>query len=125
VNALQMARTAYSSAAAPIRTPRDTEYGAFMRVTQQLKAASEQQNKDYAAFVRALYDNRKLWTILAKDVADDDNGLSRDLRAHIFYLAEFTQLHSSKILGKTATVDALIEINTAIMRGLQQNGVAA
>ena len=45
--------------------------------------------------------------------------LPDDLRARIFYLAEFTDQHTRKVLNGRDTAGPLIEINTAIMRGLR------
>lgn len=121
MNATIMAQNAYSSTTAPIRTDRGTEYDIFARVTHGLKSYSASQN--YPAFIAALHENRQYWTLLAVDVADSDNGLSPALRAQIFYLAEFTISHTSKVLSGDATVDALIDINTSVMRGLSQQEV--
>lgn len=128
MNALNMARMAYSSTskgAAPIRTPRGTEFDVIARITSQLKAAAADPKRDYAAFVRALHENRRLWTIFATDLADSDNTLPQALRARLFYLAEFTIQHTSKILRGSATTEVLIEINTSVMRGLQGERTAA
>lgn len=122
MNALQMARTAYSNTAAPIRTPRGTEYEAIARITHRLHEASQDKKLSYSAYVKALYDNRRLWTLLATNVAENDNQLPKELRAQIFYLARFTAKHTSDILSKKADETALIDINTAIMRGLQREG---
>ena len=120
MNALDMARTAYTSSAAPIRNERGVEYDAFARVTHRLKTANPHRNDP--AFVQALHENRQLWTLLAIDVADAANDLPQGLRAQIFYLAEFTAHQTTKILSSDANPDALIEINAAIMRGLRQQG---
>jgi flagellar protein FlaF len=61
---------------------------------------------------------------MAADVADSLNSLAPQLRAQIFYLAEFTELHSKKVLRGEATAEVLIEINTSILRGLNQSGAA-
>ncbi|RPE64637.1 flagellar protein FlaF [Pacificibacter maritimus] len=122
MNAFNMARTAYSSTSAPIRTARGTEYAAFARITHQLSASAKTKKTTYAAFVQALHNNRMLWTLLAGDVASADNQLPKELRAQIFYLAEFTQKHTSDILNGKADEVPLIDINTSIMRGLRQEG---
>lgn len=122
MNALEMARTAYSSTspqAAPIRSARDIEYEVLGRITYRLRDAAHHKSRDYLAFVEALHDNRRLWTLLATDLADPSNSLPDQLRAQLFYLAEFTFQHSSKILAGTASADPLIDINAAVMRGLQ------
>jgi len=119
VNALNMAKTAYASNKAPIRTPRGTEYDAFARITHRLKSAAEKGETGFAELAQALHLNRRLWTILAADVAETTNNLPAELRARIFYLAEFTAAHSRKVLHGEDDVNVLIDINTAVMRGLR------
>ncbi|WP_254444359.1 MULTISPECIES: flagellar biosynthesis regulator FlaF [unclassified Ruegeria] len=116
------AQTAYAQAAAPTRTPRDTEYEAISKITHRLKAATALRQKNYAAFVQAVHENRRLWTVLASGVMDTGNALPNDLRARIFFLAEFTEQHSSQILRNAASVEPLLEINMAVLRGLRQRG---
>ncbi|MCA8869491.1 MAG: flagellar biosynthesis regulator FlaF [Rhodobacteraceae bacterium] len=126
MNAAEMARTAYGQSRPSIRTDRSTEYDVFARITHNLKAAIERGKPGFTALVQALHENRKLWTILAADVAGNDNALPEQLRAQIFYLAEFTDMQSRKILAGTADAAILVEINTNIMRGLRSvRGLAA
>jgi len=125
VNALHMARMAYSSSAAPIRTPKGTEHELISRITRRLKAATEAGPARFADLAAALHDNRRLWITLAANVADSDNALPEMLRARIAYLAEFTLRHSGHVLDGSASSDVLIDINTAVMRGLRQQQAAA
>jgi flagellar protein FlaF len=69
--------------------------------------------------VTALHDNRRLWTAFAADLATQGNGFPPELRARLFYLAEFTCRHTDQVLSGAATADVLVEINTAVMRGLR------
>ncbi|MCB2124408.1 MAG: flagellar biosynthesis regulator FlaF [Rhodobacteraceae bacterium] len=124
MNAHLMARSAYSGAAIPTRTGRGTEYEIFARVTRRLRQAQAGEG-GFAALVRALHDNRSLWTALAADVAVEANELPKPLRAQIFYLAQFTNEHSRRVMAGDATVDVLIDINTAVMRGLRGEGEGA
>ena len=124
MNAILRARAGYRDASQPTQTPRGVEYEAFARVTSRLKAAAGQAGR-FGELARAIHDNRRLWSILAADVADRDNGLPPDLRARIVYLADFTRLQSGKVLKSNASADPLIEINVAIMRGLRGMGGAA
>ena len=117
MTALNLARNAYAAAATPTRTSRDSEYDALARVTQRLRSAS-----GFPQLASALHDNRSLWTLLASDVADSGNGLQPELRARIFYLATFTSEHSRKVLAGRADAGVLVEINTAVMRGLRSGG---
>lgn len=119
MNATLLAQSAYGNPDQAVRTPRDIEYEAFARTTRRLKQASENA-ADFPALVRAIHDNRHLWSILASDVSRQSNGLPLDLRKGVYTLAQFTRKQSQKILRGEASVDTLIEINTAIMRGLRQ-----
>lgn len=110
-----MAQSAYSAAATDLSAPRSAEYEAFARVTRALKTAEGASSRAVA-----LHDNRRLWNVLAADVADSGNALPETLRARIFYLAEFTRTHTGKVLRNEASPDVLIEINTAVMRGLKE-----
>lgn len=119
MNALSQAHRAYSAASAPTRTTRGTEYEAIARITTRIRTAEAKGAPGFAALADALSDNRKLWTIFAIDVADKGNALPPELKARILYLAEFTNHHTSKVLARQATSEPLLEINTAILRGLR------
>ncbi|MFB2532010.1 flagellar biosynthesis regulator FlaF [Paracoccus sp. p3-h83] len=125
MNSLTLARSAYGAPGDATRTPRETEYEVFARVTRHLRSAAAQGAAGFAALARAIHDNRTLWTTLAVDVADPGNTLPAALRARIFYLAQFTAEHSQKVLAGAAEVEPLVFINTAIMRGLRQEASAA
>ncbi|MAU47004.1 MAG: flagellar biosynthesis regulator FlhF [Cytophagaceae bacterium] len=122
MNVQTMAQRAYAENATSTRTDRATEYDLFARVTHRIKAAAEAGPKAYPQLVEALYDNRRLWTTLAVDVADASNKLPQELRAQIFYLSEFVQLHTGKVLARKARLAPLLEVNAAIMRGLSGRG---
>ncbi|CUH79729.1 flagellar biosynthesis regulator FlaF [Tropicibacter naphthalenivorans] len=121
MNAQTLAKRAYSQSARSTQTPRRTEYELIAQVTHRIKAAAEAGPMSYPKLVEALSDNQRLWTALAVDVADKDNELPQDLRARIFYLAEFVQQHTGKVLAKKARITPLLEINAAILRGLGSN----
>lgn len=120
-----MAKTAYANPNQPARTARDSEYDIFARTTYRLKQASARADTDYSGLAQAVYDNRRLWRMLAADLALPGNGLPEMLRARLLYLNDFTQTHSRKVLSGVASAEVLIEINTAIMRGLRNEGGGA
>lgn len=122
MNAQQLAQTAYSSTSAPVRTPRGTEYEVFGKITRRVRDAAQKGKPGFVSLVEALHDNRRFWTLLALDAAGPANELPNDLRARILYLNEFTQTHTSKVLSGRADPKILIEINTAVMRGLRGQG---
>lgn len=115
MTALSLARSAYGAPDDALRPPRAAEYDTFARVTARLRSA---QTGPLPARAAALHDNRRLWAALAADVAQPENALPEGLRAQILYLAEFTRQHSRAALTGSADCAPLIEINTAVMRGL-------
>ncbi len=122
MTASTLAQRAYAPGAAPIRTARSVEYDVFARITHRMIAAARRGKPGFSDLAQAIYDNRRLWTVLATDVAGEGNLLPDELRARIVYLAEFTHVHSAKVLSDGASIKPLVETNTAIMRGLNPNG---
>lgn len=124
MNTVEMARTAYTTAAAaPIRTPRSTEFDALARISHRLRGALQKGRKaDYPGFVAALHENRRIWGLFATAVAQADNGLPADLRGRIFYLAEFTDYMTRKVMRGEDDGAVLIEVNAAVLRGLGHGG---
>lgn len=113
---------AYARRETPARSLRSIEYDLIAQVTQRLRAASANRTGDFPALVAALTDNQQLWATLASDVALPDNGLPAPLRAQLFYLYEFTTLHSKAVLERDASVEVLTDINMAVLRGLRGEG---
>lgn len=121
MNISALAQSTYADTSAPIKTERSTEYQIFAKVTHRLKNVSDGGIENFIELAEAIHDNRRLWIVLAADVAEKENGLPAELRAQIFYLAEFTEDFSRKVLSKKATTETLVAINTAVMRGLRTN----
>lgn len=115
------ARAAYARPEAPGRSPRALEYELLARATKALSTARA-DGASHAQVLAALNENQRLWSTLAADVAEPENGLPQQLRAQLFYLYEFTTLHSRAVRDKKASVEVLIDINTAVMRGLRGQG---
>ena len=122
MNAQTLALRAYSQSSQSTRSPRSAEYDVIARVTHRIKTAAEAGPRAYPQLVKALSDNQRLWTTLAVDIADEQNALPEELRARIFYLAEFVQVHTARVLNRKARITPLIEINAAILRGLSGAG---
>lgn len=120
-----MARASYGQPTGTVRSLRSIEYDLFARNTHRLSAATSRPANDPGGLELALHDNTRMWRTLAADVAESANGLPAPLRAQLFYLYEFTEQHSRKVLASGASVDVLLDINTAVMRGLRGNGGSA
>lgn len=120
MNATLLARDAYGASNRGISTPRSDEYAAFSRITSAMKRAGT-----FAETAEALTDNRRLWSLLAADLAGEGNGLPRQVRADLISLSLFTDAHTSKVLRREAGIEVLIDINTTVMAGLRQQGPGA
>ncbi len=119
------ARSAYTGAAAPIRTGRASEYAVFARVTHRLSALDETDKTAYPALAAAVSDNQRLWGALAEDLLSEGNALPVPLRAQLVGLAEFVRKHTLRVLAGKASIVPLVDINTSIMRGLRGESEAA
>jgi flagellar protein FlaF len=109
-----------------LKAPRDLEYEVFARVTGRLRRSQGAVGPGaMPERIAALDENRRLWTILAIDLAAPGNALPADLRARLLYLADYSLQTTDRILSgepTAALLDSLIEINTIVMRGLQPTG---
>jgi flagellar protein FlaF len=116
-----LAQAAYAPASLATQTPRDAEYHAFAHVTGLLAQARDtaEQAGGLSRLAEAMHENVRLWLALASDVALDTNPLPPALRAQIIGLANFARTHMTRVLAGAETVDALIDVNMAIMKGLR------
>ena len=119
MNHYAQAQSAYDLNRHSLRTDPAAEYDTFLRITSAIKRNMELGDSGFSGLVSALHQNRRLWTILATEVADKSNKLPAELRAQVFYLAEFTEVQTRKVLRKEGSAEILVEINTSIMRGLK------
>lgn len=119
------ARNGYAQAATPVRTDRGTEYAIFAKVTAALAALDEGDRSQFPAVAKAVTDNQRLWSVLADDLMQEENRLPVPLRAQLLGIAEFVRRHSMEVLARRASIAALIDINTAIMKGLRGQVEAA
>ncbi len=119
MNSATLAENGYGKFSQSTASDRGVEYQIFARITQQLAYANKKAPDYHTKLSEALHDNLRLWTVLATDVANDNNKLPAELRSSIFYLAEFTRHHTSKVYAGEANTKVLVDINTMVMRGLR------
>lgn len=124
MNVIEQAKQGYAPTQPAIRTDRAVEAQLISRITARLQKATANGSRNFPMLISALHDNRQMWTTMAIDVADNDNALPNSLRAQLFYLAEFTEHHSQLVIRGKADVSALIDVNTAVLRGLNGQGAA-
>jgi flagellar biosynthesis activator protein FlaF len=117
-----LAQSAYAPASPATHTPRDVEYHAFAYVTGLLAAArdvAQDAPGRVGRLAEAMFENVRLWMALAADAASDGNQLPVELRAQVIGLANFSRTHMGRVLSGSESVDALIEVNMAVMKGLR------
>ncbi|MGR3514785.1 MAG: flagellar biosynthesis regulator FlaF [Paracoccaceae bacterium] len=119
MNVVERAQEGYRKSGLHVKSPRDAEYEAIAKVSHRLRAASQNRKTDFPSYISAIYDNNRLWTTLASDVAVPENGLPKDLKARLFWLAEFTNRETQKLLKNQGDVGVLIEINASVLQGLR------
>jgi flagellar biosynthesis activator protein FlaF len=113
------ARTGYAQASTPIRTARGTEYALFTKITGRLTAVDETDKRQFPALADAVVGNQRLWGALAEDLMQEANQLPLALRGQLLSLAEFVRRHSMEVLAGRASIAPLVDVNTAIMKGLR------
>jgi len=112
-----MSLQAYRRVQQVAESPRQTEYRLFAQVTGALINAKETQASG-GALMEALDWNRRLWSTLSTDCGSPDNALPKELRAQIVSLALWVSRYSSDVMRGKGDIDALIDVNKAIMEGL-------
>lgn len=119
MNATMQAQRGYSAVSTTTGTARRIEYEVIAQITRRLQIAASEGRSGFPALVAALHDNKKLWNLLAIDLADPGNSYPSELKARLFYLAEFTHHHTTKVLAREDSADPLLDINMSILRGLR------
>lgn len=114
-----MSIAAYQQTIAECDDPRQIEFRVFLRITLALERSRGEDWRS-SSFKDALWRNMELWNRLRADLLDEDNGLPRQLRAGLVSLSLSVDRHSRSVLRGEATMDLLIDINRAIMGGLQR-----
>jgi len=117
-----LARQAYQTSAHVAPTPKAIEADAFQRVTTLLKNSRETNNTTFGDTVQAVHMNKRLWSLLASALAEDQNALPQDLKVGLLNLALFTERQCKDVLSGESPVDAMIEINQAVLSGLKAKG---
>lgn len=115
--ASEMARRGYTSTQKQVASETELELKIFLEITGRLIAADPKEIGGFAELAEALTDNARLWNLLFLDMTHETNTLPLELKNGLIYLAEFTRLHTQKVLQGEATHDILVEINKSIIAG--------
>lgn len=98
-------------------SPRQREHRIFADVTAALE---RNRTATYvtAELGAALLRNKQLWDTLVADLVHDENQLPGELKNQLISLGVWVSRHTDSVMGGRAKVDALIDVNTSIIRGL-------
>ncbi|WP_372395976.1 flagellar biosynthesis regulator FlaF [Azospirillum sp. HJ39] len=113
-----MSIAAYHQTIAESDDPRKIEYRVFLRITLALErnGSADWRSSDLKD---ALWRNLELWNTLRADLLEDGNALPEALRAGLVSLSFTVERHSQRVLRGEGGVDLLVDINRAVMQGLQ------
>ena len=115
---LNPAGAAYKAIIRRTDSPRDIEHRVFAQITAELQEAAA-PDTHFTKRIKAAHRNRELWQTLACDLVDDDNALPDELRAKLISLAIWVTGETTRVVRDGAPLQALIDINSSIMQGLQ------
>ncbi|WP_029008753.1 flagellar biosynthesis regulator FlaF [Azospirillum halopraeferens] len=113
-----MSIAAYQQTIADCDDPRRIEYRLFLRITLLLEKHRDADWRS-AGLKEALWRNLELWNVLRADLLEDANALPEALRAGLVSLSFTVARHTRSVLRGEAPAGLLIDINRAVMQGLQ------
>jgi len=113
-----MSIAAYQQTIAECEDPRRIEYRVFLRITLALEAHRDADWRS-AGLKDALWRNLELWNTLRADLLDEGNALPEALRAGLVSLSFSVDRQTKMVLRGEAGVGLLVDINRAVMQGLQ------
>ena len=113
----------YSAAETETLDQVSLESRALIRTSSTLNAIKENWETRQAELAEALEKNRKLWTIIASAMQDDDCPQPREIRVNIVNLALFVFKKTIAIIAepKPESLGILININMNIAKGLSEH----
>lgn len=118
MNTVHYNSSGYEKSMPATKSKRSLEYDTIAAITSRLKKAGEQPD-NYTAYVEALDSNRRMWGVIATSMLDPQNTYPNSLKSKLYYLFEFTSSYSQNALNEKSSLDVLIDINKAVLRGLK------
>ncbi len=114
---------AYSQISKANLGPRELEASILLKAAAQLQSIKDDWENNYKNLDNALYYNRRLWTILASAMADEDNQLPKPIRDNVASLGVFVMSYTLKVLAEPSPdkLTSLININREIAAGLNSS----
>ncbi|MEM7728182.1 MAG: flagellar biosynthesis regulator FlaF [Pseudomonadota bacterium] len=112
------AQSAYGNTGREIGSDKDVEVQVFQTAIARLRPLMGLDFKLTPTAAETLSENLKLWDTLTLDLIHPENQTADDLKAQLIGLAKFVRAHTIGLYGGNGTVDVLVDINTAVLKGL-------
>ena len=112
-----MSLAAYQRVSQVTESPRQSEYRLLGAVSREL-AASLVDVENPGRRREALDWNQQIWITFMLDCGQAENALPATLRARIISLGLWVARYTEKAMFSDLEVQPLIDVNTAIMKGL-------
>ncbi len=114
---------AYRSISKNSQEPRELEASLLLKAAAKLQKIKDNWDLDKPELTEALYYNRRLWTIFAGAMAEEDNQLPQQIKNNIASLAVFIMTHTLQTQSQPAAekLNVLININREIAAGLNSS----
>jgi flagellar biosynthesis activator protein FlaF len=113
------AANGYRAVRLQTQSPRHTEAQLFAEITAGLVRAQRAGKPGFQELVAMLHKNRTLWEALVADLALDSNTLPTPLKGQLIQLGHFVRQFTARVLKGEDDVQALIDVNHAILEGLR------
>jgi len=112
---------AYRNAQSFAERPRAVEHRLMTEITSEMISARD-SGSGTAALMPALHRNREVWSVLSAVCGATGNRLPAPLRASMISLSIWVDRFTSEVVAGREPIDALIDVNRAIIEGLAANG---
>ena len=116
-----MSLAAYQLARNITESPRSTEARLMREITGELIAARD-AGRTGPLLMPVLFRNRTVWGAFADACSTRGNRLPDGLRASIISIGLWVERYTSEVVTGRDTIDPLIEVNRAIIEGLEGHG---
>ena len=114
---------AYRANSKATQDPRELEASLLLKAAAHFQRIKDNWDEQKSSLNDAIYYNRRLWTIFAAAMAEEDNQLPQSIKNNIASLGIFVMDQSVKIIAAPdpEKLTSLITINKEIASGLNES----
>jgi len=112
------AQNLYKNPTRATKSDRSNEADLFRQAIFELRQVAKSDKILTGPNAEKLSRNLQLWDALCVDLVSPDNALPNEIKNSLIDLGKFVRQHTLGLYGGRGTVDVLIDINVAILGGL-------